>query len=236
MRNYKGWTANERLASFKKTKAAIAAGTIPPPTKCNRCGKVTGRIDYHNHDYSDPIKYLEQICQGCHTRLHRLENKDLDGKNRTEQVSPDIRKADAQNSVSEESKAIISNGEKAAMDGVVTATEIEKKSKHTSSDLNSWLKKGMELPFDYLADHIRTTPVGIKPLHALRGLGIVFSNGFTKLYNCEGYPQAVGLGKNRQKFDIVVERVLFYERNGESMKIKGMSLSDKLKSNFTYNK
>ena len=76
MRDYKGWTVNERLASLKKTKAAIAAGTIPSPTKCNRCGKTTGRIDYHNHDYSDPVKYLEQICQGCHTRLHRLENKE----------------------------------------------------------------------------------------------------------------------------------------------------------------
>ena len=77
MRDYKGWTAAERLASFAKTKAAITAGIIPPPTKCNRCGKTTGRIDYHNHDYSDPIKYLEQLCQGCHTRLHRLENKAL---------------------------------------------------------------------------------------------------------------------------------------------------------------
>ncbi len=77
MRDYKGWTAKERLASFAKTKAAIAAGIIPPPTKCSRCGKTTGRIDYHNNDYSDPIKYLEQLCQGCHTRLHRLENKAL---------------------------------------------------------------------------------------------------------------------------------------------------------------
>jgi hypothetical protein len=76
MRDYKEWTGKERLASLKKTKTAIAEGIIPPPTKCNRCGKTTGRIDYHNHDYSDPIKYLEQICQGCHTRLHRLENRE----------------------------------------------------------------------------------------------------------------------------------------------------------------
>ena len=74
MRDYKGWTAKERLASLAKTKAAIAAGSILPPSKCNQCGKTTGRIDYHNHDYSDPIKYLEQLCQGCHIRLHRLEN------------------------------------------------------------------------------------------------------------------------------------------------------------------
>ncbi len=81
MRDYKQWTGKERLASFAKTKAAIAAGIIPSPTQCNRCGKTTGRIDYHNHDYSDPIKYLEQLCQGCHTRLHRMENKEIDNQN-----------------------------------------------------------------------------------------------------------------------------------------------------------
>jgi hypothetical protein len=29
MRDYKGWTAKERLASLRKTKAAIAEGIIP---------------------------------------------------------------------------------------------------------------------------------------------------------------------------------------------------------------
>jgi hypothetical protein len=87
MRDYKGWTAKERLASFAKTKAAIAAGIIPPPTQCNRCGKTTGRIDYHNRDYSDPIKYLEQICQVCHTRLHRMENKEIDANNVSSEVN-----------------------------------------------------------------------------------------------------------------------------------------------------
>jgi len=102
MRDYKGWTATERLASLKKTKAAIAAGTIPPPTKCNRCGKTTGRIDYHNHDYSDPVKYLEQICQGCHVRLHRLENQEIDAKESKEHVPSDIKKAVTISPVAEE--------------------------------------------------------------------------------------------------------------------------------------
>lgn len=91
MRDYKEWSGKERLASFAKTKAAIAAGIIPPPTQCNRCGKTTGRIDYHNHDYSDPIKYLEQLCQGCHTRLHRIENKELDGLKSNAHVPPVIK-------------------------------------------------------------------------------------------------------------------------------------------------
>ena len=52
----------------------LADGVISPPTKCNRCGKTTGRIDYHNSDYSDPIKSLVPLCQGCHMKLHREEN------------------------------------------------------------------------------------------------------------------------------------------------------------------
>jgi hypothetical protein len=80
MRDYKGWTGKERLASLRKTNAAIAAGIIPPATECNRCGKTTGSIEYHNPDYSDSIKYLEPLCKGCHIRLHRKENKNIDSE------------------------------------------------------------------------------------------------------------------------------------------------------------
>jgi hypothetical protein len=220
MRDYKGWTANERQVSLKKTKAAIAAGVIPPPTKCNRCGKTTGRIDYHNHDYSDPIKYLEQICQGCHLRLHRLENKELDSQKSKVLGTTEIKKAVPKIPVTEEG----------------LSTETVKGSVSASSDLNSWLEKGIKLPLEDLADHIMATPVDVKPLHALRGLGIVFSGGFTKLYNCVGYPQTVGLGKDRLKLDVVVDRVRFHERNGESLNVKGIPLSKKLESNYIYNK
>ena len=109
MRDYKEWTGKERLASFAKTKAAIAAGIIPPPTKCNRCGKTTGRIDYHNHDYSDPIKYLEQICQGCHTRLHRMENKELASQKNKEQRTSVVKEAIPKIPVTKEPTAINTN-------------------------------------------------------------------------------------------------------------------------------
>ncbi len=82
MRDYKGWTAAQRLASLKKTKEAIAKGIIPPATKCNRCGRTDGRIDYHNEDYSDPIKFLEPLCRGCHLKHHREHNKRLAQENR----------------------------------------------------------------------------------------------------------------------------------------------------------
>lgn len=75
MNPYKRWTGKQRLASLKLTKKAISDGVIPAPQQCSQCGKTTGRIDYHNTDYSDPIKYLIALCQGCHTKLHREENK-----------------------------------------------------------------------------------------------------------------------------------------------------------------
>lgn len=223
MRDYKGWTAKERLASFAKTKAAIAAGEIPPPTKCNRCGKTTGRIDYHNHDYSDPIKHLEQICQGCHIRLHRMENKETDSQNSKEQGTSAIKNAAATIPVTKEANE-------------TTHTKTEKVPISACSDLNSWLEKGMKLPFQDFTEHIQVTPIGEKPLHALRGLGIVFSGGFSKLYSCSGYPRAVGQLRDRQKFDAVVERVMFHEKNGQSLKVKGVSLSEKLKSNYINNR
>ncbi len=73
---YKKWTGKQRLESYKLTKKAIEDGIIPPPTKCSKCGKTTGRIDYHNTNYDDPIKYLVMLCKGCHTALHRRENKE----------------------------------------------------------------------------------------------------------------------------------------------------------------
>lgn len=213
MRDYKGWSAAERMASLKKTKAAIAAGVIPTPTKCNRCGKETGRIDYHNHDYSDPIKYLEQMCQGCHTRLHRMENKEQELKEN--EGFPEKIKLKEFNEPAPKKKSIKTS---------------------SSSDLNDWLEKGMKMSAGELVEHVANIPEGIKPLKALRGLGIVFSNGFTKDYDCDGYPQISGMGKDRTKFDIVLARVKFHEKEGESLKIKGLTLSEKLKGNFDNNR
>ena len=70
MKDYKGWTAKQRRESLVKTKQAIADGIIPPATKCNRCGQTEGIIEYHNADYSDPIKFLESLCFRCHMVHH----------------------------------------------------------------------------------------------------------------------------------------------------------------------
>lgn len=70
----KTWTAAERNAVDAYVKKAIARCEIEKPTKCNRCGKETGRIDPHNHSYDHPTKYIEPMCQGCHTGMHRRYN------------------------------------------------------------------------------------------------------------------------------------------------------------------
>jgi hypothetical protein len=70
MANYKGWTDEERRSSMRETNKAIKKGVIPPPNKCNRCKQTKGIIHYHNHDYSDPIKYLEMLCWRCHMIHH----------------------------------------------------------------------------------------------------------------------------------------------------------------------
>ena len=70
MQSYKGWTPAERYESLKKTKQAIRDGIIPKAHTCNRCGQTEGIIQYHNEDYSDPIKYLEMLCWRCHMIHH----------------------------------------------------------------------------------------------------------------------------------------------------------------------
>jgi len=66
------WTPAERRRSLVKTKKAIAEGEIPPPEQlgCMRCGQRMGIIEYHNHDYDHPTKFLEPLCFRCHRMLH----------------------------------------------------------------------------------------------------------------------------------------------------------------------
>lgn len=68
------WSAKQRDAIDKLFKLAVKNGEYPKPTKCNRCGKETGRIDPHNHSYDHPTDSVEPLCQGCHTALHRRYN------------------------------------------------------------------------------------------------------------------------------------------------------------------
>lgn len=75
MKPYKKWSGEERLASAAKSRAAIEAGIIPPAIVCQRCSQTEGIIMYHNHDYSDPIKFLEAMCWRCHMIFHSYFRK-----------------------------------------------------------------------------------------------------------------------------------------------------------------
>lgn len=71
MRTWNGWTKEERMASLKKTKAAIARGEIPAvPARCCECGQEEGIKQWHNTDYSHPTKFLKGLCWRCHMMLH----------------------------------------------------------------------------------------------------------------------------------------------------------------------
>lgn len=64
------FSPEQRKASSRLTRAAIARGEIPAPVKCNRCGQTEGYVSYHNHDYAHPTKYLECLCWRCHAMWH----------------------------------------------------------------------------------------------------------------------------------------------------------------------
>jgi len=58
------------------SKKAIKEGVIPEAHEvgCNRCGEKRGIVEYHNHNYDDPVKFLEPLCYRCHMLLHNFKN------------------------------------------------------------------------------------------------------------------------------------------------------------------
>ena len=71
-KNGRKWSPEERAASYEKTQTAIKNGVIRSPMEmgCERCKQKQGIIHYHNHDYRDPVKFLEPVCFRCHQVLH----------------------------------------------------------------------------------------------------------------------------------------------------------------------
>jgi hypothetical protein len=56
---YNGFGPKIREESFDWLKAEIAAGRVPPPSRCQACGETEGHLDYHTEDYFR-----------CHMMLH----------------------------------------------------------------------------------------------------------------------------------------------------------------------
>ena len=66
---YNGYSGDLRVQADRKIKIAIELGLIPKPEQCTVCGSKEGRIDYHNEDYSHPLRTVA-ICMKCHMALH----------------------------------------------------------------------------------------------------------------------------------------------------------------------
>ncbi len=78
MKEYNGFTGDERNKAGAIIRRAIKSGKVAPPTKCCLCSQEKGLLHYHLEDYSKPLQNLKPICVGCHMRLHiRFEYPNL---------------------------------------------------------------------------------------------------------------------------------------------------------------
>ena len=69
MESYNGFSGSERNKVAALQRKAILAGEFPAPTQCELCLTTSGRLNYHNEDYSQPFD-VHPICWGCHSALH----------------------------------------------------------------------------------------------------------------------------------------------------------------------
>lgn len=70
MREYNGFSSNERAKVGKLQLEAIRSGKFPKPTVCELCGTTEGQLQLHNEDYSKPFEDAHPICRSCHLALH----------------------------------------------------------------------------------------------------------------------------------------------------------------------
>lgn len=77
MREYKGYSHDERMANLNMVKQAIADGLIEDAKdlKCNICGQEDGIKEYHCYNYNPlvSLKCMDVLCWKCHRNLHILE-------------------------------------------------------------------------------------------------------------------------------------------------------------------
>lgn len=74
MKEYNGFTPQQRIEGNKIIKKAIKDGILPPlnQTKCAICGQDKGVRHYHNEDYSPEniIADATPLCWRCHMHIH----------------------------------------------------------------------------------------------------------------------------------------------------------------------
>ena len=77
MRQYKGYTHQQRMSNLKLVKQKISDGQLEDPMnlKCQICGLEKGIREYHCFDYNPQValKSLNVLCWTCHRKLHVYE-------------------------------------------------------------------------------------------------------------------------------------------------------------------
>lgn len=77
MRDYNGYSAEERRKHNEEVKKLIKEGKIESPykLKCERCGQDKGIREYHCVDYDLNLIFesLRCLCYKCHRYLHVYE-------------------------------------------------------------------------------------------------------------------------------------------------------------------
>lgn len=77
MRDYKGYTHEQRMQNLYRVKNEIAEGRLENPLnmKCEICGMDKGIREYHCYDYNPEValKSLRCLCYKCHRNLHIKE-------------------------------------------------------------------------------------------------------------------------------------------------------------------
>lgn len=76
MREYNGFTHDQRMASLKWGKEQERLGLRSKPTKCHACGVSDGVIDWHRETYAQPLRLEDEYptCYRCHMAIHNRHN------------------------------------------------------------------------------------------------------------------------------------------------------------------
>jgi hypothetical protein len=70
LKEYNGFSSNERAKVGNFQLKAIQSGEYPKPVQCSLCGSTDGQMQLHNEDYSKPFEGAIPICRSCHSALH----------------------------------------------------------------------------------------------------------------------------------------------------------------------
>lgn len=65
---YNGFTHEERVAGWQRSKWLQDSRALPAPSECVICGSQKN-LEYHSETYFDPT-LVQAVCKSCHRRIH----------------------------------------------------------------------------------------------------------------------------------------------------------------------